>query len=128
MKRLFMVVVAMLSMTMTFAENENAANLNNAEAYNMTVNMKKLGQALNLSKDQMESFCEVHKTFSAEMQFAAQYGRYARLYATKYQAKSPLSRALCTFLVPTKNRSVSSTIWPSVIYCGIPAWTGLPPT
>ena len=42
MKRLFMVVVAMLSMTMTFAENENAANLNNAEAYNMTVNMKNL--------------------------------------------------------------------------------------
>lgn len=72
MKRLFMVVVAMLSMTMTFAENENAANLNNAEAYNMTVNMKKLGQALNLSKDQVESFTEIHKTFNAEMQFAAQ--------------------------------------------------------
>lgn len=67
-----MVVVAMLSMTMTFAENENAANLNNAEAYNMTVNMKKLGQALNLSKDQVESFTEIHKTFNAEMQFAAQ--------------------------------------------------------
>ena len=72
MKRLFMVVVAMLSTTMTFAENENAANLNNAEAYNMTVNMKKLGQALNLSKDQVESFAEIHKTFSAEMMFAAQ--------------------------------------------------------
>ena len=72
MKRLFLVVVAMLSMTMTFAENENAANLNNAEAYNMTVNMKKLAQALNLSKDQVESFNEIHKTFSAEMQFAAQ--------------------------------------------------------
>ncbi|MBQ2210253.1 MAG: hypothetical protein II404_09860 [Prevotella sp.] len=72
MKRLFMVVVAMLSMTMTFAENENAANVNNTEAYNMTVNMKKLGQALNLSKDQVESFAEIHKTFSAEMQFAAQ--------------------------------------------------------
>ncbi len=72
MKRLFMVVVAMLSMTMTFAENENAANLNNTEAYNMTVNMKKLGQALNLSKDQEESFAEIHKTFSAEMMFAAQ--------------------------------------------------------
>ena len=72
MKRLFMVVVAMLSMTLTFAENENAANLNNTEAYNMTVNMKKLGQALNLSKDQVESFAEIHKTFCAEMQFAAQ--------------------------------------------------------
>ncbi len=72
MKRLFMVMVAVLSMTMTFAENKSAANLNNAEAYNMTVNMKKLGQALNLSNDQIESFSEIHKTFSAEMQFAAQ--------------------------------------------------------
>ncbi len=72
MKRLFMVVVAMLSMTMTFAENENAANLNNTEAYNMTVNMKKLSQALSLSKDQIESVAEIHKTFSAEMMFAAQ--------------------------------------------------------
>jgi len=73
MKRLFMVVVAMLSMTMTFAENETAANLNATEAYDMqSVNMKKLGMALNLSQDQMESFAEVHKTFSAEMLFAAQ--------------------------------------------------------
>ena len=72
MKRLFMVVVAMLSMTMTFAENENAANLNNTEAYNMTVNMKKLSQALSLSKDQIESVAEIHKTFCAEMMFAAQ--------------------------------------------------------
>ena len=72
MKRLFVVVVAMLSMTMTFAENENAANLNSAEAYNMTVNMNKLSQALSLSKDQIESVAEIHKTFSAEMQFAAQ--------------------------------------------------------
>ncbi len=72
MKRLFMVMVAMLSMTMTFAENESAANLNSADAYNMTVNMKKLGEALNLSKDQVESFAEIHKTFSAEMMFAAQ--------------------------------------------------------
>ena len=73
MKRLFMVVVAMLSMTMTFAENETAANLNATEAYDMqSVNMKKLGMALNLSKDQEESFAEIHKTFSAEMLFAAQ--------------------------------------------------------
>ena len=62
----------MLSMTMTFAENETAANLNSTEAYNMTVNMKKLSQALSLSKDQIESVAEINKTFSAEMQFAAQ--------------------------------------------------------
>lgn len=65
-------MVAMLSMTMSFAENENAASLNTTEAYDMTVNMKKLSQALGLSKDQVESVAEIHKTFSAEMMFAAQ--------------------------------------------------------
>ena len=37
MKRLFLTMVAVLSMTMTFAENENANSLNNTEAYDMTV-------------------------------------------------------------------------------------------
>ncbi len=72
MKRLFLTMVAVLSMTMTFAENENAANANNTEAYNLTVNMKKLAQALALAKDQVESVAEIHKTFAAEMMFAAQ--------------------------------------------------------
>ena len=63
MKRLFLVVVAMLSMTMTFAENENTKSLNSTEAYDMTVNMKKLGQTLELSNDQMEAVAEIHKTF-----------------------------------------------------------------
>ena len=72
MKRLFLSIIAMLSMTLTFAENENAASLNTTEAYDMTVNMNKLSQALGLSKDQLESVAEIHKTFSAEMMFAAQ--------------------------------------------------------
>ena len=72
MKRLFLTMVAVLSMTMTFAENENAASLNNAEAYDMTVNMKKLSKALSLTTDQVESVAEIHKTFAAEMMYAAQ--------------------------------------------------------
>ena len=72
MKRLFLTMVAVLSMTMTFAENENAASLNSAEAYDMTVNMRKLAQTLALTSDQMESVAEIHKTFAAEMMFAAQ--------------------------------------------------------
>ena len=72
MKRLFLTMVAVVSMTMTFAENENAASLNSTEAYNMTVNMNKLAKALNLTTDQYESVAEIHKTFSAEMMFAAQ--------------------------------------------------------
>ena len=95
MKRLFMVMVAMLSMTLTYAENETASNLNTTEAYDLkTVNMKKLGQALNLSKDQVESFAEaageertkmVDKAISKDLAYmnyilsADQYRKYVML-------------------------------------------------
>lgn len=75
MKKIVLTLVALMSMTMTFAENEG---MNNTEAYNMTVNMKKLAKALNLTKDQVEGVAEVHKTFSSEMVFAAQYGKDER--------------------------------------------------
>ena len=75
---MILTIVAMLSMTMTFAENENMNALNTTEAYDMTVNINKLSQALGLSKDQVESVAEIHKTFSAEMVFAAQYGKEER--------------------------------------------------
>ena len=78
MKKIVLTIVALMSMTMTFAENESAANLNTTESYNMAVNMKMLAKALGLSKDQVESVAEVHKTFSAEMMFAAQYGKDER--------------------------------------------------
>ena len=66
MKKIVLTLVALMSMTMTFAENEG---MNTTEAYNMTVN---------LSQDQIESVAEVHKTFSSEMVFAAQYGKEER--------------------------------------------------
>jgi len=78
MKKIVLTLVALMSMTTTFAENEGAANLNTTEAYNMAVNMNKLTMALGLSKDQVESVAEVHKTFSAEMMFAAQYDKDER--------------------------------------------------
>ena len=72
MKRLFMMTLAMLSMTMTFAENEEATNVNNVEAYDMSVNMRKLSVALDLNADQIEAVESIHNTFNAEMQLAAQ--------------------------------------------------------
>ena len=78
MKKMILTVVALMSMTMTFAENESAANINTTEAYNMAVNMNKLSQALGLSADQVEAVSEIHKSFSAEMMFAAQYGKDER--------------------------------------------------
>ena len=63
--------IAMLSMTMTFAENEEAKNVTNVEAYDMSVNMRKLSVALGLTLDQMEAVENIHSTFNAEMQLAA---------------------------------------------------------
>ena len=59
MKKILLTLVALMSMTTTFAENEG---MNTTEAYNMTVNMKSLA----------------HATFSTEMMFAAQYGKDER--------------------------------------------------
>ncbi len=57
---------------MTFAENEKAENVTNVEAYDMSVNMRKLSVALGLNTDQMEAVESIHNTFNAEMQLAAQ--------------------------------------------------------
>ena len=63
--------LAMLSMTMTFAENEETKNVTNVEAYDMSVNIRKLGEVLGLTVDQMEAVENIHNTFNAEMQLAA---------------------------------------------------------
>jgi hypothetical protein len=63
---------------MTFAENENATKMADLEAYDMTVNMRKLSVALDLKEDQMEAVAEIHHTFSAEMLFAAQASKDER--------------------------------------------------
>ena len=64
-------VVAMFTMTMSFAENENNSTLNSAEAYDMTVNMRKLAVALGLTVDQMEAVQDIHTAFCNEMMLAA---------------------------------------------------------
>jgi|SRR5574344_377766 hypothetical protein len=71
MKRLFLTLVAMLSMTMTFAENEKAESMNNVEKYDMSVNMRKLGVTLGLTMDQFEAVENIHNVFDAEMKLAA---------------------------------------------------------
>lgn len=78
MKRLFLTVVAVLSMTLTFAENENMNSVNNAEAYNLSVNIDRLSKALGLEEDLKEAVAEIHKTFCAELVFATQYDKEER--------------------------------------------------
>ena len=66
-------MVAMLSMTMAFAEGENVNSVNNLAAYDMSCNMNKLAEALSLTADQREAVDNIYQTFAAEMMFAAQY-------------------------------------------------------
>ena len=67
MKRLFLTVMAVLSMTMTFAENEELNTVSNANAYKMSVNYDKLADALSLSLDQQEAVQDIHSEFCADM-------------------------------------------------------------
>ena len=78
MKRLFLMVVVMMSMTMAFAENESVANTENVEAYDLNVNMNKLGDALHLNKDQVDAVKEINQMFANEMRFAGEMNREDR--------------------------------------------------
>lgn len=72
MKRLFLVVVAVLSMTTTFAENENTKSTSGVNVYDMNINIRRLGGVLGLTFDQMESVTDIHRTFCGEMMVASQ--------------------------------------------------------
>ncbi|MCD8296585.1 MAG: hypothetical protein LUC88_03335 [Prevotella sp.] len=67
MKRLLLVVVAVLSMAMSFAGNEEMSSVDSANAYNMAVNPVKLAEYLELSSDQIEAVKDIHSYFCADM-------------------------------------------------------------
>ncbi len=67
MKKSFLTIVALLSMTMAYAETENVNIENNMKAYDMSVNYTKLAVCLGLDLDQMEVVENIHETFREEM-------------------------------------------------------------
>ena len=74
MKKIVLMVVAMFTMTMSFAENENNNAVKSVEAYDMTVNMRKLAVVLDLTSDQMEAVQDIHTAFCNDMMLAANAG------------------------------------------------------
>ena len=70
MKKIVLMVVAMLSMTMGYAENENVNTVQGADAYDMSVNVRRLAVTLGLTLDQMEAVEDIHTNFCKEMQLA----------------------------------------------------------
>ena len=75
---MIMTLVAMLSITTAFAEDENTNAVKNVEAYAMDVNMDKLSSALQLDWNQREAVENIHRVFNTEMIYAAQYGKNDR--------------------------------------------------
>ena len=71
MKRMFLMVVAMLSMTTMFAEGENMNSVESANVYDMSVSYAKLAKALRLSSDQLDAVEDVHEAFIADMKSVA---------------------------------------------------------
>ena len=78
MKKMIMTLVAMLSMTTAFAEDENTNAVKNVEAYKMDVNMDKLSDALHLDWNQRNAVENIHHVFNTEINYAAQYGKNDR--------------------------------------------------
>jgi len=74
MKKNILTLIAMLCMTTAFAHNETSACVSNVKAYDMTINMNKLSDALNLTNDQKEAVENIHYVFNAEMSYAVQNG------------------------------------------------------
>ena len=75
---MILTMVAMLSFTTAFADGDAATSVSDVEAYDMNINMNKLSSALELADDQKEVVENIHHTFAAEMNFAAQYGETDR--------------------------------------------------
>ena len=75
---MIMTLVAMLSMTTAFAEDENTNAVKNVEAYKMDVNMDKLSDALHLDWNQRNAVENIHHVFNTEISYAAQYGKNDR--------------------------------------------------
>lgn len=70
MKKIVLTVVAMMSMAMAYANDETNINVKNA--YDMTVNVRKLSETLGLTLDQMECLGDLHNKFCGEMLAASE--------------------------------------------------------
>ena len=91
MKKIVLTVVAMLSMTMAFADGENANNINEAEAYNFSINSYKLSVALGLNLDQTEAVSDIEKNFIIEMKNAGEANKEQRPELVKEAVNKNLS-------------------------------------
>ena len=72
MKKVFLLMVMMFTMSVySFAEDNNATEIERVERYNIKVNTKKLGDYLQLTTDQFDAVEAITDEFTNDMVFAA---------------------------------------------------------
>lgn len=72
MKKVFLLMVMLFAMSVySFAEDNNATDIERIERYDIKVNTKRLGEYLQLSTDQYDAVETVVGEFSNDMMFAA---------------------------------------------------------
>ena len=72
MKKYFLMLVMMFTMSVySFAEDNNASEVQRIERFTVNVNAKKLSRYLDLSKDQIESIDAIEEEFARDLMFAA---------------------------------------------------------
>ena len=85
MKKYFLMLVMLFTMSVySFAEDNNATEIERIERYDVKVNAKKLANYLQLSSDQFDAVETVVDEFSNDLMFAAvQDGEASRKAVTK---------------------------------------------
>jgi len=71
MKKIILTVVAMMTLTTSYAKNEAFRPADNAERFDMSIDMRRLAAKLELNEYQMEALQIIHDNFNSEMQSAA---------------------------------------------------------
>ena len=65
MKRMILMVVAMMSMTMTFAKTEKVQSVSTDKSYEIKIDMRRLGETLGLTFDQIEMVEGIYDNFNS---------------------------------------------------------------
>ena len=92
MKKFFLMMVVMCSMTTAFAEGENLNAAGTIDAYEININMNKLSEALDLANDQKDAVENIHNEFNTEMTYATQYDSADREIMVKRAINTDVKR------------------------------------
>lgn len=80
MKKIILTVVAAMTMTFGYAETEeNQAVVNNAERYDMSFDVRRLADKLQLTAEQMEAVEAISNSLNTELATAAQANGFDRM-------------------------------------------------